>query len=298
MPMSSIIEYWIINIKGRKMTTILDGKKLSIKILEELAQKIAKLNKKPALTVILVGEDPASELYVGLKKKAAEKIGIVSTILTYPQDTDEKVILDKIGELNNDRNCDAILVQLPLPKQISEKKIIQAISPKKDVDGFSAENVGKISIGLEPYAYPCTPKGVLRLLAEYNIELKGKHAVVVGRSNIVGKPIAQMMLNKNATVTICHSQTQNLSDIIKTADILVSAVGKNKIIRNEMIKPGCVVVDVGTSKFDGKICGDVDFENVSKSASYITPVPGGVGPMTIASLMGNVYELSKLNRDA
>jgi len=280
------------------MTTILDGKKLSVKILDELAQKIAKLEKKPTLTVILVGEDPASELYVGLKKKAAEKLGIVSTVFTYPQNTDEKTILNKIEELNQDKTVDAILVQFPLPNQISEQKIIQAISPKKDADGVTPENIGRISIGVEPFAYPCTPNGILRILDEYNIELKGKHAVVVGRSNIVGKPVAQMLLNRNATVTICHSQTQNLADIIKTADVLVSAVGKNKIIRNEMIKSGCVVIDVGTSKVDGKLCGDVDFEKVKDSASYITPVPGGVGPMTIASLMGNVLELSKLNRDA
>lgn len=280
------------------MTTILDGKKLSAKIREELTEKIATLEKKPTLTVILVGEDPASELYVGLKKKAAEKIGIVSTILTYPQDTDEETILNKIQELNNDKSVDAILVQLPLPKQISETKVIQAISPKKDVDGFTPENIGRISIGVKPYAYPCTPKGVLRLMDEYGINLKGKHAVIVGRSNIVGKPLAQMILNRNATVTICHSQTQNLADITKTADILVSAVGICKLIRNEMIKPGCVVIDVGTSKCDGKSCGDVDFENVSESTSFISPVPGGVGPMTIASLMENVFELSKLNGDA
>jgi len=280
------------------MTTILDGKKLSIKILDELAEQVALLEKKPTLTVILVGEDPASELYVGLKKKAAEKLGIISTILNYPQNTEEKVILDKIKELNNDKTTDAILVQLPLPEQISEKKVIQAISPKKDVDGFTPENIGRISIGSEPYAYPCTPKGVLRLLDEYQINLNGKHVVIVGRSNIVGKPLAQMILNRNATVTICHSQTQNLGEITKTADILISAVGKNKMIRNEMIKPDSVIVDVGTSKIDGKTYGDVDFENIYNSVSFITPVPGGVGPMTIASLMGNVFELSQLNRDA
>ena len=276
------------------MTEILDGKTLSKKILDNLSEEIAKLDKKPHLTVILVGEDQASELYVSLKKKAAERIGIKSTVLKYPQSIDEKTILDKLQELNNDNEVNAILVQLPLPKQINQQKIIQAISPKKDVDGFTPENIGRISIGVEPYAYPCTPKGILALLNEYNIDLDGKHVVIVGRSNIVGKPLAQMILNKNDTVTICHSHTQNLADITKTADILVSAVGKNKIIKNEMIKYKSIIVDVGTSKLDGKSVGDVDFENVFESASYITPVPGGVGPMTIASLMVNVLNLFKL----
>lgn len=277
------------------MTTLLDGKKLSIKILDELANNLSKLDTKPHLVVILVGEDPASELYVGMKKKMAEKLGIKSTVLKYPQDTDEKTILNKIQELNNDNSVHAILVQLPLPKQISECAVIQEISPKKDADGITPENIGRISIGVEPYAYPCTPKGIIKILDEYNIDLDGKHFVMVGRSNIVGKPLAQMALNRNATVTICHSHTKNLSDIIKTADILVSAVGKSKIIKKEMIKSGSVIIDVGTSKIDGKTCGDVDFGNVNEWVSYITPVPGGVGPMTIASLMENTYELFKLN---
>lgn len=279
------------------MTTILDGKKLAAKILDELKINLSKLAEKPHLVVMLVGDDPASELYVGMKKKNAESIGIKSTVLKYPQDAKEKTILDKIEELNNDKSVHAILVQLPLPKQISETKVIQTISPKKDVDGITPENVGKISIGVKPYAYPCTPKGVLRILDEYKIKLEGKHFVMIGRSNIVGKPLAQMALNRNATVTICHSRTKNLTEITKTADILVSAVGKSKIIKKEMIKPGCVVIDVGTSKIDGKLCGDVDFGNVVEWVSYITPVPGGVGPMTRASLMENTCELFKLNRD-
>ncbi|MFA7659006.1 MAG: tetrahydrofolate dehydrogenase/cyclohydrolase catalytic domain-containing protein [Candidatus Gastranaerophilaceae bacterium] len=279
------------------MTTILDGKKLSAKILDDLSEKIAKLDRKPHLAVILVGENPASELYVGLKEKAAEKIGIKSTVLNYPQNTDEKTILDKLQELNSDKSVDAILVQLPLPKQINEQKVIQAISPKKDADGITPENIGKISIGVEPYAYPCTPKGIFTLLDEYKVNLEGEHAVIVGRSNIVGKPAAQMALNRNATVTICHSHTKKLSDITKTADILISAVGKNKFIKKDMIKNNSVIVDVGTSKINGKTFGDVDFENISKLVSHITPVPGGVGPMTIASLMQNVLELSKLNRN-
>lgn len=275
------------------MTTILDGKTLSQKILAEVSEKVAKLDKKPHLVVLLVGEDAASQLYVNMKEKTAQKIGLKSTVLRYPENTEEEVILDKIAELNNDKDVTAILVQVPLPKQISEQKVIQAVAPHKDVDGFTTENIGKISIGLEPYAYPCTPLGIIKLLEEYNVDIAGKHAVVVGRSNILGKPVAQMLLNKNATVTICHSYTKNLSEITKTADILVAAVGKPKMIKKEMIKPNCIVIDAGTSKVDGKTVGDVDFENVSELTSYITPVPGGVGPMTIACLMENTYFLIK-----
>lgn len=273
------------------MTTILDGKKLSAKIQQDLTEKIAKLDKKPHLVVLLVGEDPASELYVGMKEKTAQKIGLKSTVLKYPENTDEQTILDKIKELNNDADVTAVLVQVPLPKHISEQKVIQAVAPNKDVDGFTTENIGKISIGLEPYAYPCTPLGIMKILEEYNIQIEGKHAVVVGRSNILGKPMAQMLLNKNATVTICHSKTQNLSEITKTADILVAAVGKPKMITKEMVKTGCVVIDAGTSKVNGKTVGDVDFENVADLTSHITPVPGGVGPMTIACLMENSFKL-------
>lgn len=277
------------------MTTILDGKKLSTKILDELAEKLSTFDKKPHLVVILVGKDSASELYVNIKEKTAKKLDIQSTVLKYPENTTENELLDKINELNNDKNVDAILVQLPLPKHIYPQNIIQAISPKKDVDGFTPENIGRISIGSEPYAYPCTPKGILKLLDEYNIDLEGKHAVIVGRSNIVGKPLAQMVLNRNATVTVCHSYTKNLSEITKTADILISAVGKNKIIRREMIKSGCIIIDAGTYVINGKSFGDVDYENLFDLVSFITPVPGGVGPMTIASLMENTYELFKLS---
>lgn len=275
------------------MTTILDGKALSQKILTELAAKVAKLDKKPSLAVILVGKNPASQLYVNLKKKTAEKIGITSQIIQYEESVAEKIILDKIEELNNAADIDAILVQLPLPRHINSQNIIQAINPKKDVDGFTPENAGKISIGLKPYAYPCTPKGILKLLEEYKIEVLGKHVVIVGRSNIVGKPLAQMLLNKNATVTICHSKTKNLADITKTADILVSAVGFVNLIERECVREKAVVIDVGISKVDNKTVGDVDFENVSKISSFITPVPGGIGPMTIACLMENTFELSQ-----
>lgn len=276
------------------MTTILDGKKLSQEILNELKIEVSKLQNKPHLVVILVGDNPASKIYVGMKKKKAEDIGIESTIISLPADTKESVLLEKIKDLNNDKSVHAVLVQLPLPKHIDTQKVIQAIDPKKDVDGFTPENVGRISIGIEPYAYPCTPKGVIMLLDTYGIEIAGKHAVIVGRSNIVGKPLSQMLLNKNATVTVCHSQTKNLSSITKTADILISAVGKNKIITGDCVKSDAVVVDVGICRENEKICGDIDFSTVESIASFITPVPGGVGPMTIACLMVNTYTLYKL----
>jgi methylenetetrahydrofolate dehydrogenase (NADP+)/methenyltetrahydrofolate cyclohydrolase len=273
------------------MAVVLDGKKLRDKLLEELKTKLDKFDKKPTLVVILVGENPASKIYVNNKKKTAEKLGINSVVINYPENVTERELLDKIEELNNDKEVTAILVQLPLPKHISKENVMNTISPQKDVDGFTPYNVGKLFSGETPIVYPCTPKGVLLLLDEYNINLDGKHAVVVGRSNIVGRPMSQMLLNRNATVTICHSHTKNLSEIIKTADVVVSAVGKN-IIEGEMLKSDCVIVDVGIFKDeDGKTRGDVDFESASKTASYISPVPGGVGPMTITSLMLNTVEL-------
>ena len=275
------------------MTTILDGKKLRDKIFEDLKEKIDKMKKKPTLAVILVGENPASQIYVRNKKKTAEKLGINSLSIEYPADISEKELVAKIEELNNDKNVTAILVQLPLPKHINKNKVIDAILPQKDVDGLTPYNLGKLFSGEKPYVYPCTPKGILLLLDEYNIELDGKIIVVIGRSNLVGKPVAQMLLNRNATVTMCHSHTKNLSEITKTADIVVSAVGKN-VIGEKMLKSNCVVIDVGIFRDeDGKISGDVDFENVSKVTAYISPVPGGVGPMTIASLMLNTVELAE-----
>ena len=275
------------------MTTILDGKKLRDKIFEDLKEKIDKMEKKPTLAVILVGENPASQIYVRNKKKTAEKLGINSLSIEYPADISEKELVAKIEELNNDKNVTAILVQLPLPKHINKNKVIDAILPQKDVDGLTPYNLGKLFSGEKPYVYPCTPKGILLLLDEYNIELDGKNIVVIGRSNLVGKPVAQMLLNRNATVTMCHSHTKNLSEITKTADIVVSAVGKN-VIGEKMLKSNCVVIDVGIFRDEnGKISGDVDFENVSKVTAYISPVPGGVGPMTIASLMLNTVELAE-----
>lgn len=273
------------------MATIIDGKTISENIINNLTSEVSRLEKKPHLVVIQVGENPASNIYVGLKKKKAELIGIKSTVINYSGSVSEQEIIKKIQNLNADKNVNGILVQLPLPQHISEKEIIKNISPIKDVDGFTAENTGDLLNGLQPKAYPCTPKGVLRLLKEYNIQISGKHAVIVGRSNIVGKPLAIMLLNNNATVTICHSKTQNLQEITKQADILISAVGK-KIIFKDMVKKGAVVIDVGIFKDENnKTTGDVDFEEVKNIADYITPVPKGVGPMTIASLMENTLEL-------
>lgn len=274
------------------MTVILDGKKLRDKIFEELKAKVDEMPVKPSLAVILAGDDPSSKIYVNNKKKCAEKLGINSVVITYPSTVTENELLEKIKELNDDKHITAILVQLPLPVHIDKFKIIDAIAPEKDVDGLTPYNSGKLFSGEKPYVYPCTPKGILLLLDEYGIEIEGRHAVVIGRSNLVGKPVAQMLLDRNATVTMCHSKTKNLSDITKTADILISAVGK-KVVGENMLKNNCVVIDVGIFRDEnGKISGDVDFETVSKSASYISPVPGGVGPMTIASLMLNTVELA------
>ena len=275
------------------MAIILDGKKLRDKIFEDLKAKLDKMAKKPTLAVILVGENPASQIYVRNKKKTAEKLGINSISIEYPSEITENKLLEKIDELNDDENVTAILVQLPLPAHIDKNKVIDKILPQKDVDGLTPYNLGKLFSGEEPYVYPCTPKGILLLLDEYGIELDGKHVVVVGRSNLVGKPVAQLLLKRNATVTMCHSHTKNLANITKTADIVVSAVGKN-VIGEKMLKSNCVVIDVGIFRDEnGKISGDVDFENVSKVTAYISPVPGGVGPMTIASLMLNTVELAE-----
>lgn len=280
------------------MAEIIDGKLVSKKILQELSEKIALLEKKPSLAVIIVGEDPASKIYVNLKKKKAEELGIVSTVIEMSQDVSESELLNKIDELNKDESVNAILVQMPLPKHIDANKVIEKISPQKDVDCFHAYNVGKIATGNKPFVYPCTPKGILELLNFYNIEISGKHVVMVGRSNIVGRPMAQMLLNKNATVTICHSKTNNLEELTKQADILISAVGKAGLIKKEMVKDNVVVIDVGMNRDEnGKLCGDVDFEQVKQKASYITPVPGGVGPMTICSLMVNTFDLFKTSQE-
>ena len=270
---------------------LLDGKSLSIKVLEKVKERVEKLEKKPHLVVILVGDNQASQVYVRNKAKAAEKVGIKSTVINYPETITQNELLNKIQELNEDLDVTGILVQLPLPKHIDKNLVASSISPKKDVDGFSPENVGKLAIGIEPYFYPATPQGIIMLLDEYNIQLEGANAVVIGRSNIVGRPMAQMLLNRNATVTICHSHTQDLEEKIKTADIVISAVGK-KIVRCKMGNKKSVIVDVGIFRdVNGQLTGDVDFDYVSESTGYISPVPGGVGPMTIASLMFNASKV-------
>ena len=270
---------------------LLDGKKVSLEILDDVKERVAKMNVTPHLAVILVGDNPASEIYVRNKKLAAEKVGIMSSIIKLDANIKEEELLHKIKELNNNPNITGILVQLPLPGHIDKNKVITTISPKKDVDGFTPDNVGKLSIGIEPYFYPATPQGIIMLLKKYNIKIEGADVVVIGRSTIVGKPMAQMFINNNATVTLCHSYTKDLEDKIKTADIVVSAVGK-KIVRCKMVKKNSVIIDVGIFRdSNGKLTGDVDFDLVEPTVKYISPVPGGVGPMTIASLMYNASKV-------
>ena len=275
------------------MAIIIDGKRISQEIKDELKDKVEALKavgKKAALAVVQVGNDPASCVYVNNKKKACAYIGIESLSYELEEETTEEELLELIKRLNEDEKVHGILVQLPLPKHINEDKIIQAISPKKDVDGFHPENVGKLVIGEKGFV-SCTPAGVIQLLKRSNIEIVGKNCVVVGRSNIVGKPMALLMLRENATVTIAHSKTQNLKELCKTADILIVAIGKPRFITSEYIKEGAVVIDVGIHRDENnKLCGDVKYEDVVEIASAITPVPGGVGPMTIAMLMNNCVE--------
>ena len=272
------------------MAELIDGKKISTDIKDELKEEVLKLKaegREVTLAVILVGDDPASAVYVKNKKKACEYIGIKSLSYELPAETTEDELLELIEKLNGDDTVNGILVQLPLPRHIDEKKVIRTISPKKDVDGFHPENVGALLIG-EPGFVSCTPAGIIELLKRSNVEIEGKECVVIGRSNIVGKPMGVLLLRENGTVTIAHSRTKDLKEICKRADILVAAVGKPKMITAEYIKEGAVVIDVGIHRMDnGKLCGDVDFDDVESHVSKITPVPGGVGPMTIAMLMYN-----------
>ena len=270
---------------------ILDGKMTSQKLLEKLQQEVSTLTKKPVLAIMLVGENPASLIYVNAKLKKAESIGFKAILKQLTSNVTEKEIIANIKEWNNDPNINGILVQLPLPKHINKNIILNSIDPIKDVDGLTAYNSGLFYTGQEPYAIPCTTRGIIMLLKEYNIEIEGKHVVVIGRSNLVGKPTAQAFLFENATVTTCHSKTENLESIIKTADIVVSAVGE-KIVNGKILKKNSVVVDVGIFRTpEGKISGDVEFESASQVASYISPVPGGVGPMTVTALMYNLLDL-------
>lgn len=279
------------------MSTIIDGKAVSAAVKESVRLEIEALREKgieACLAVIIVGSDPASRVYVNNKKKACALTGIRSEEYALPEETTEQELLSLIDRLNADEKVNGILCQLPLPKHINETTVIERIDPKKDVDMFSCVNVGKMWVG-DGVFLPCTPAGVMELLAYYNIELCGKNCVVIGRSNIVGKPMACLLLEKNATVTLCHSKTQNLADICRSADVIVAAVGKAKFVTADMVKDGAVVIDVGINRNeDGKLCGDVDFENVKEKASYITPVPGGCGPMTIAMLMKNTAMAVKI----
>jgi len=276
------------------MAILIDGKELAGIKREEIAKETKELADKtgttPGLAVVIVGDDPASQTYVRNKAKACEEVGFYSEVVSLPANTSQRDLLKVIAELNDRIDIDGILVQLPLPKHINEKAVIGKISPKKDVDGFTPSNAGKVLIGSPKFA-PCTPAGIMELVKSTGINIEGKHCVVVGRSNIVGKPVAMMMLHENATVTICHSKTANLKEFTTKADILIAAVGKPGFITGDMVKEGAVVIDVGINRGDdGKLCGDVNFEQVEPKAGFITPVPGGVGPMTITMLLKNTLD--------
>jgi len=278
------------------MAQIIDGKELAKNIREKLKDEVIELKNadiNPKLAVIMVGDDKASKVYVKNKSKACEDVGIEYEEYLLPAETKMEELLELIEKLNNDETVHGILVQSPLPQGLDANVAFRTISPKKDVDGFNPISVGKLSLNQDCFV-SCTPFGVIKMLEAYNIQIEGAHAVVIGRSNIVGKPLVQCLLNKNATVTVCHSRTKNLKEMTKQADILIAAIGKPKFVTEDMVKDGAVVIDVGINRMDdGKLVGDTDFENIKEKASYITPVPGGVGPMTIAMLMHNVVKAAK-----
>lgn len=278
------------------MSQIVDGKELAKNIRLKLKDEVIELKNaeiNPKLAVIMVGDDKASKVYVKNKSKACEDVGIEYEEHILPANTKMEELLEIIEKLNNDETIHGILVQSPLPKGLDANEAFRKISPKKDVDGFNPINVGKLSLNQDCFV-SCTPFGIIKMLEAYNIQIEGTHAVIIGRSNIVGKPLAQCLLNKNATVTICHSRTKNLKEITKQADILIAAIGKAKFVTEDMVKEGATVIDVGINRMDdGKLLGDTDFENIKDKVSYITPVPGGVGPMTIAMLMHNVVKAAK-----
>lgn len=283
------------------MAKLINGKEVSasvkLRVKNQTEELIEKSGITPGLAVVIVGNDPASRVYVNSKKKACAEVGFNSYEYALPEDTTQQELLELVEKLNNDSKVNGILCQLPLPKQIDENAIINAIRPEKDVDAFHPFNVGKIMIG--EFAFlPCTPAGVMELIDSTGVEVSGKNCVVIGRSNIVGKPMSMLLLHRSGTVTICHSKTQNLTEICKNADILVAAVGRANFVTADMVKEGAVVIDVGMNRLEnGKLCGDVDFNEVEKKASFITPVPGGVGPMTIAMLMQNTLTAAKLQND-
>lgn len=281
------------------MAKIIDGKQISLDIKNELKEKVAKYKEQGieiTLAVVKVGNDPASAVYVRNKEKACEYVGINSKTLALPEETTEEELLNVVKELNEDKNVNGILVQLPLPKHIDESKVLLTIDSTKDVDGFHPVNVGKMVIGEDTFL-PCTPAGIIEMIKRTDIDIEGKECVVIGRSNIVGKPMAMLMLKENVTVTIAHSRTKDLKEVTKRADIIVAAIGKAKFVTADYVKEGAVVIDVGMDREEnGKLCGDVDFESVSKVASAITPVPGGVGPMTVTMLLVNCLRSVELNK--
>ena len=281
------------------MAKIIDGKQISLDIKNELKEKVAKYKEQGieiTLAVVKVGNDPASAVYVRNKEKACEYVGINSKTLALPEETTEEELLNVVKELNEDKNVNGILVQLPLPKHIDESKVLLTIDSTKDVDGFHPVNVGKMVIGEDTFL-PCTPAGIIEMIKKTDVDIEGKECVVIGRSNIVGKPMAMLMLKENATVTIAHSRTKDLKEVTKRADIIVAAIGKAKFVTADYVKEGAVVIDVGMDRDEnGKLCGDVDFESVSKVASAITPVPGGVGPMTVTMLLVNCLRSVELNK--
>lgn len=275
--------------------TIINGKELAQEIRRNMKEDVLQLKKRgitPHLTVVLIGNNPASKSYVNGKKKASEEVGISSEVIELPADTSEKKLLHLIDDLNKNRSVHGILVQLPLPEHISEQQVIEAIDPLKDVDGFHPINIGRMMTGKDTLL-PCTPFGIITMLKSKNIEISGKHAVVIGRSNIVGKPVGQLLLNENATVTYCHSRTADLKKESQRADILIVAIGKPNAVNEDFIKDGAAVIDVGINRVDGSLTGDVDFDSAKKKASYITPVPRGVGPMTIAMLLKNTIKAAE-----
>lgn len=277
---------------------LLDGKAISKSMLESLTREIGAIrdagHRIPKLSVILVGEDPASQVYVKKKAQTAEKIGMLSELIVLPADISEAALRQEVQRLNKDSAVDAILIQLPLPKHINSNEILTLVNPDKDVDGFHPHNLGKLMMGQLPPALPCTPAGIMKMMEAHDIPIQGKHAVVIGRSTIVGKPVGMLLLQKNATVTFCHSHTKDLPGILKTADIIIAAVGVPEMVTGDHVKEGVVVIDVGINRTaEGKLVGDVHFDSVAQKASHLTPVPGGVGPMTIATLMSNTLALYK-----
>ena len=283
------------------MATIMDGKALSLKLKEQMKQRIAQLKQQginPKLVVVLVGDNSASQVYVRNKHKSCGEVGIESEVITMPEQTTQQELLEVVERLNQDETVDGILVQLPLPKQIDEKTVLRSILPEKDVDGFHPVNVGLLSIGDECFA-PATPSGINAMFQEYGFDIAGKNCVVIGRSNIVGKPMAALLLKNNATVTICHSKTEDLASYTRRADVVIVATGRRHTLTAEMVKEGAVVVDVGMNRNEqGKLCGDVDYEEVKEKASFITPVPGGVGPMTITELLENTIQAAQRHHRA